>query len=423
MIYKKIIFILSVILIGSLFSCGLANYNFGSSPTPATIKNFNADSTGVFNSPSGRLESSDTCSKNEDCKELCNSMLQRFSDQKRCYEHKEKEVQSFRDTYNLLALGNPRKLARVDIDEMKKFLTFGPVLWHDAIYGFERERKDDCTPNDGKDDPTEREDCKLKGYYKQVGYWSSGAASTLEWIAKNDWLAELIIEHDDEDDEHVIMTSLLDVLANGGGKNFFRYPSSNPVDRDKDDRDRESPAEREETCNLALIEPDLNNEGVSCLRENNDADLTDKTEDEDLDDMNGCNNNNTDYHGRLYPQKAGGSDLSLDNDLEKQYQAFGADCLAEEDRENYFTLAIEGENKNSVILGHKVLVEVLCKSSSNDDKCIEYFYCRIKNGHEDTSENDIDDTESVTYYMRNEIPGWKGDDEDEGYNDCDLRTP
>ncbi len=423
MIYKKIIFVLSVILIGSLFSCGLANYNFNNSPNPATIKNFNADSTGVFNSPSGRLESSDTCSKNEDCKELCNSMLQRFSDQKKCYDHKEKEVQSFRDTYNLLALGNPRKLARVDIDEMKKFLTFGPKLWQDAIYGFERERKEDCTPNDGKDDPTEREDCKLKGYYKQIGYWSSGAASALEWIATNDWLAELIIDHD-KDDEYVIMKSLLDVLANGGGRNFFEHPS----DPQKNDRDRESLDNKNKTCNLALIEPDKDNDG-SCNNvdgddvedeiQDNDDDLTDG--DEDLKDDGSCNNN-TDYHGRLYPQKAGGSaGLSLDSDLEEQYKAFGADCLAEEDRENYFTLAVERENRNSVILGHKVLVEILCASSSDDDKCIEYFYCRIKDGHEDTRENDIDDTESVTYYMNrmtSKPKGWSSD-----YRDCDLSPP
>ena len=336
MIYKKIIFILCLILIGSLFSCGLANYNFGSSPTPATIKNFNTDSTGVFNSPSGRLESSDTCAKNEACKELCDSMLQRFSDQKRCYDHKEKEVQSFRDTYNLLALGNSRKVARVDIDEMKKFLTFGPKLWQDAIYGFERERKENCTPNDGKDDPTEREDCKLKGYYKQIGYWSGGAASALEWIATNDWLAELIIDHD-EDDELVIMKSLLDVLANGGGQNF-----------QTGDRDKEKADDKNKTCNLALIEPDKDNDG-SCNNvdgndaddeiQDNDADLTDG--DEDLDDSGTCTADSTNNHGRLYPTNAGGSNLSLDNDLEKEYQAFGADCLSGDDRENYFTLVAE----------------------------------------------------------------------------------
>ncbi len=360
--WRKIItFWLLIFSLGSLFSCGLANYNFGSSNSSATVldSRSNDDSTGEFNSPKGRLESSDTCSKSEDCKELCDSMLQRFSFQKKCYEYKEVEVQSFRDVYNLLAVGNPRKLSRVDTEKMEKFLTFGPELWQDAIYGFERQRKEDCTPNDGADDPTEREDCKLEGYYKQEGYWSGGALAALEWIAKNDWLAELIVRHDED---LVIMTSLLDVLAHGGGK-VFKDPDSAIETQDN----------KNKTCNLNLIELDLN--------ANRNCDKPATANNEDFNKDNECSFKDSDFanfHGRLSPNsdiRLGNTPTSISVNLEKHYKAFGADCVSD-DRENYFIIAVAEKNKNSLTLGHQ-MVDKLC---SDDITCIRYFYCHIKNG-------------------------------------------
>lgn len=357
---KAITFWLFLFSLGSLFSCGLANYNFGSSNSKATVLDSRSDnnSTGVFNSPKGRLESSDTCSKSEDCKELCDSMLQRFALQKKCYEYKEVEVQSFRDIYNLLAMGNPRKLARVDTEEMEKFLTFGPELWRDAINGFERGRKEDCTPNSGDNDPTEREDCKLKGYYKQVGYWSDGAVAALGWIARNDWLAELIVRHDEE---FIIMTSLLTVVAHGGGQNF-----TSP------DNAIEDPTGRAQTCDLTL------NENLGSVNGTCDA---------GRDDFNGnswCDNVANTY-GRLSPSAdtrldptASSPPSSISIKLEKEYKAFGADCVKDSDdeRQNYFLIAMEDTNKNSLNLGHEV-VEKLCSKSA---QCIKYFYCHIKEG-------------------------------------------
>ena len=199
-----------------LFSCGFANYT--SQGGVGFLDSRNAEdeddeSTGVFNSPSGRLESSNTCSDNEECVELCDSMLQRLSDQDKCYDETEEEVQALRDVYNLLAIGNPRKLERVDKDEMEPFLIFGPEIWKDAITGFEKGRKENCVENLNPEDSRDREDCKFDNYYKQEGYWSSGAVAALKWIARNNWLAELILENDDD---NIIMTSLLDVLAHGG---------------------------------------------------------------------------------------------------------------------------------------------------------------------------------------------------------------
>ena len=246
-------------------------------------------------------------------------MLQRFFLQKKCYDYKEVEVQSFRDTYNLLALGNPRKLARVDTEKMEKFLTFGPELWRDAILGFERQRKEDCEPDPGNNDPTDREDCKLEGYYRQEGYWSKGAVSALEWIARNDWLAEFIVRHDED---LVIMTSLLKVLANGGGQVF-------PVG----DSDREESDVQTATCDLTSDPPNL--------------------------------------------LKDPGVSVNVDNN---HYQAFGADCVGKGENSdgdeitlNYFIIAVDGKNKSSLNLGHQV-VRNLC----TNDACIKYFYCNIQ---------------------------------------------
>lgn len=324
---KEGLWLILVFSIGGLFSCGFAKYNLSTSNSDVTVLDSRVkdDSTGEFNSPKGRLESSDTCSKSEDCKALCDSMLQRFFLQKKCYDYKEVEVQAFRDTYNLLALGNPRKLARVDTEKMEKFLTFGPELWRDAIYGFERQRKEDCTPNTGDDDPTEREDCKLEGYYRQEGYWSEGAVATLEWIARNDWLAEFIVRHDED---LVIMTSLLNVLANGGGQVF---PPG--------DSDREQPTVRDETCNLTTGSQDLQTAFASYT-------------------------------------------FSVEED--NQYKAFGANCVGKgknNDPLNYFILAVDGKNNHSLNLGYKVVDKKLC---DEEDACIKHFFCNIKYGFDAT---------------------------------------
>ena len=198
-----------------LFACGFVS-ELGNNRLAGVSKQASKSRTaGTYNSPAGRLSSSDTCSENDDCKDLCDSMLKKLSDQKDCYKKKEKEVQVFRDVYNLLATGDPRRMVSIDSDEMEDFLAFGPVLWKDAIYGFERNKKENCEPDRGRDDPRDREDCKLKGYYKQEGYDEEGAGEALKWIARNNWVAELLLEHDDEDND--VMLSLLDVLAFGEG--------------------------------------------------------------------------------------------------------------------------------------------------------------------------------------------------------------
>ena len=257
-VFRKINFVVLLFFSLSLSSCGLlVGYDFGSRPGVAfEDSRSDDDSTGVFNSPAGRLESEDICFNNKNCVELCDSMLNRFSDQKECYDHTEKEVQSFRDVYNLLAIGNPRKLERVDTSEMEEFLVFGPALWTDAIYGFERGRKEDCIRNSGDQDPTNREDCRFDTYYKQDGYWSDGAAATLEWISRNNWLAKLITENDKK---QTIMKALLDILAHGGGKSL-----SDEIDHEPSDR-------HTNICNLELYEQDVD-EDNNCDTESEDLD-------------------------------------------------------------------------------------------------------------------------------------------------------
>ena len=297
----KVSFVFCFISVLCLFSCGLANYN---SANPKTVsfqdsRNEEDESTGVFNSPAGRLESEDICSDNDDCVKLCDSMLKRFSDQKKCYDQKEKEVQVFRDVYNQLAIGNPRKLERVDTEQMEEFLIFGPELWKDAITGFEKGRKENCTTNLDPEDPRDREDCKFDTYYKQDGYWSSGAAAALEWIGRNDWLSELI-EKNDED--HVIMKALLDVLAHGG-----KDHSDDGVD------DGEPEDHRANVCALAT---------------------------------------------NIDPSSA---TTSFSVKLENHYKALGSDCLG---GQNYLHLAVQRENKNSVNLGHQVLDDLCGRRES-----------------------------------------------------------
>ena len=302
-----------------LFSCGLLD-DLGSSAPRADFLDSRSEedeSTGVFNSPSGPLESEDLCVNNDDCVQLCDSMLSRFSDQEKCYGHKEKEVQVFRDTYNVLAIGNPRKLIRVDSEKMEEFLIFGPELWKTAINGFERGRIEDCILNDGAEDIRDYEDCKFETYYKQEGYWSSGAAATLEWIARNSWLAKLMVEHDDD---HVIIQTLLDVLSKGG--------DGEAEDRVEDGEDGVS------ICNL------------------------------DLESENG--------NGRL-DLDSPPTGVSVSQQQEDRYKAFGANCIDNHSL-SYMLLAVKENNKDSVNLGHQVVGE-LCSSRGH---CIEYFYCSLE---------------------------------------------
>ena len=275
------------------------------------------ESAGVFNSPSGPLESENVCVDNTDCVQLCDSMLSRFSNQEKCYGHKEKEVQAFRDTYNVLAIGNPRKLIRVDSEKMEEFLIFGPELWKTAINGFERGRKEDCILNDKLEtitDIRDYEDCKFETYYKQEGYWSSGAAATLEWIARNNWLSKLMVEHDDD---HEIMKTLLDILAKGG-------------DGEAEDR-------------ICTLELDSTDEG----------------------------------NGRLDNPP---TDVDVPQQHEDRYKAFGANCIDDHSLSlSYMLLAVKENNKDSVNLGHQVLGD-LCDGSTEKNNCIEFFYCSIKEG-------------------------------------------
>ena len=161
------------------------------------------ETSGIFESADGRLNSDDLCYNNESCVELCNSMLKDFSDQKRCYSYQEVDVQAFRDTYNNLALG--QNLGDVDSDEMESFLDFGAEMWRDAITGFERDWQSGCEV--GADERLS--DCQGDDYYLQRGYTRRGAAAALSWIARNDWLAKLLLDYDND---FVVMDALVNVL-------------------------------------------------------------------------------------------------------------------------------------------------------------------------------------------------------------------
>ena len=154
-----------------------------------------SNTDGEYHNPNGRLESRNTCYDNANCIKLCDSMLQHLSDQTECYKLSESEAQRLRDTYNLLALGDERKLEEVEIKELDNFLKFGPVLWLDAISGFETGRKDtdDCI-NVAVEDVDRS--CKTDNYYNQEGYDVEGARITLEWMSQSPWLTEYLERHD-----------------------------------------------------------------------------------------------------------------------------------------------------------------------------------------------------------------------------------
>ena len=319
-------------------SCGLANYNFNESTNDnnPSFQNSSSQGRGTFESAGGRLSSQNTCSDNDNCVELCDSMLERLSLQKDCYAKTEEEVQALRDTYNLLALGNPRKLARVEPTEMEEFLEFDPMLYETAIQGFVRGKKENCTEvtakeiRDNNRDPREREDCKLKNYYMQDGYSSVGSAEALEWIARNNWLAELLLKYDKE---HGIMLALLDILANGG-----EYPIEDGDNSLIDDANEENTPKRDSVCVWGK-----------------------------------AYNGTPPGHGRLINDKD-----KAPSDKRNQYQAFGADCIDMDKNENYFMIAIEEENEHSVKLGNEVLKDELCDGGATD--CESQFCSKIKGG-------------------------------------------
>ena len=174
---------------------------------------------GIFESRDGRLSSSSPCFVNESCKELCESMLRNLEDKEECYEYQEDEVQGFRDTYNLLAVGDSRKLEQITTSEMEKFLIFGPQFWQDAIKGFKTGiRNTEACDQEIAQDLDSRE-CRRDTYYIQKGYDKQGAANALSWIASNNWLAELVRDYDKErGNEHSIMKALLDVISSGEGR-------------------------------------------------------------------------------------------------------------------------------------------------------------------------------------------------------------
>ncbi len=212
--YKLYILLITNILFFSLVfsSCGLGGPTTGvfGSKDAGGVSSTLGSTTGVFKGRN-RLTSGDPCFDSEDCKQLCASMLKSLSDQEECYDYSEEQVQAFRDTYNLLAFGDPDRLEKITSSEMEEFLDFGTDLWRDAIYGFERGLKKNCVVS-GKVDDIDRENCRRSDYYQQAGYNNQGALEALTWIAKNNWLALLISDYDKN---LVIMNALSEIAARG----------------------------------------------------------------------------------------------------------------------------------------------------------------------------------------------------------------
>ena len=376
---KHFILILLYFLIGG--SCGLANLqnNSTGSVNNSTAQNSQSQSRGTWTSSAGRLTSKETCSDSSDCVEMCDSMLNRLSLQKDCYEQTAEEVQALRDTYNHLAKngGDPRSLSKVEPDAMENFLKFSPKLYRSAIYGFRRGWKEGCTvvSRSQASDPRDREDCKLKDYYQQDGYHSGGAAHALEWIAGNNWLAELLLEYDDED--HIIMLSLLDVLANGG-----KHPVEDIDDAPGLDDDKNGNPARDGVCKAVVpsvgicpfAPPDGSaTEHGRLLLESTPADTNQPTTTKacDWDKNKGMNT------GRNWPSDA---TPNVADDFANHWEAFGADCVSiDSNRKNYFMIAVKADNPHSANLGHQVLREKLC----DNDHCQRYFYCTIQDDEDD----------------------------------------
>ena len=385
-----------------LFSCGfLGGLSTNSSSSSLNFLDSRAkdESTGVYNNPAGRLESGSRCSENKDCVKMCDTMLRRLAHQEKCYKKKENEVQELRDTYNLLALGRPEKLVEIEPEEMENFLDFGPELFQDAIYGFERQRKKGCEVETNPEDPRDREDCKLENYYRQDGYFSPGASHALAWIARNNWLAELILEYDKDDLS--IMLSLLDVLAHGGGQNL-----GDPKKRESEDgASNTGLGNRQQTCNFdALNEPNMDGDSPNTCPASADQDFdcewdsggsegtgpkVDLTT-EDRDGSGSCSlDTDGTKHGLLAIDvktgKACTEDSLQSEKIKNQYKAFGAECLKDnqDERQTYMLLAVKGKNTASINLGHQV-VRNLC--SGGNTKCVKYFHCFTYSSNEDRDE-------------------------------------
>ena len=126
-----------------------------------------------------------------------------FADQKNCYEYKEVEVQAFRDTYNRLAIGG--RLTAVEPAELEAFLEFGTELFQNAITGFERGWKQGCTVDNYRG----VDKCQMDEYYLQRGYSRRAVADALSWIARNNWVAELLLDYDKD---FVITDALLNAF-------------------------------------------------------------------------------------------------------------------------------------------------------------------------------------------------------------------
>ena len=370
------------------FSCGLANYKLNSGGTNNTLQNSQAQGQGVFVSPAGRLTSQSTCIDNTDCVEMCDSMLNRLSLQKECYDLKEEEVQALRDTFNLLALGEANKLAKVDPEEMEKFLKFSPELYKSAIYGFRRGWKEGCTPELRPSDPRDREDCKLKNYYQQDGYHSGSSSHALEWIASNNWLAEMLVEHDQD---HIIMLSLLDILANGG-----QHPEEDSNDKNKTCNIGDNttvdivsggicpfdPAHATKHSRLNIAGTPANTNSPTTTQSCDwDKDSTSWDPPDDLEQRN--------WPSSPDPKALGSQPVA--SSFDDYYKAFGADCVGiDSKRKNYFMIAVEQDNAYSVNLGHQVLREKLC----NNAGCQLYFYCTIQDDKEDQTIDYMKDSEN-----------------------------
>ena len=403
-----------------LFSCGfLGSLSSNTSSSAATLTFLDSrakeGSAGEFNSPAGRLESSSRCFDNKNCVEMCDSMLRKLAHQEKCYKKTENEVQALRDTYNLLALGNPEKLIEIEPEEMENFLEFGVELFQDTIYGFERQRKPGCKVESNPADPREREDCKLKNYYRQDGYFSPGASAALTWIARNNWLAELLLEYDED---HVIMLSLLDILAHGGGKNLG------------DDKKKETSTKREQTCNLALNEPDMDGNPRTACPASQSQDLDYDCERDTgegtgpavnllTSDRNGDGNCATDNtkHGLFAiddtdTQSSGKActedSLQQSEKTKNQYKALGAECLniSAGRRQTYMWIAVESENRASVNLGHQVVKDALCTggNTGQNAKCVKYFHCFTY-----SSNDDRDKAKDYINGLGSNIKSWDSD--------------
>ena len=63
-------------------SCGLIQTSLNSSDLIQASR-VEDSSAGEFHSPAGRLNSKKTCADNKDCRQLCDSMLEKWADQEK----------------------------------------------------------------------------------------------------------------------------------------------------------------------------------------------------------------------------------------------------------------------------------------------------------------------------------------------------